>query len=122
MNEKLKPVREISRQAFSALRKGRSRFPLEMSDISHDSEYMQLFTHPDSPEGFVLRREPSGDAWVLFDAEVAREGFPGKSREWFLEFFSEIHQNTVSENSLVWRVEFEWCDVDLWDAFVEGKE
>lgn len=52
-----------------------------------------------------VRRERLGD---ITDDEVAREGFPGRTREWFILMFRELHHGEVDEDTEVWRVEYRW--------------
>lgn len=51
----------------------------------------------------ALRRERLSE---ITAADVAREGFFGRSPEWFIEFFAGTHVN-CDRNTIVARIEFE---------------
>lgn len=52
-----------------------------------------------------VRRVP---LWNISMADVEREGFPGKSPEWFIEMF--MREMKVEPSTEVTRIEFEYLD------------
>lgn len=53
------------------------------------------------------RLEKLGD---ITDDDVAREGFPGRDRDWFIANFRSIHKTDLPLDQPVWRIEYRWIE------------